>query len=162
MLWKITKSSMSVFIILSLLACASPECSPNFFEDVDCRQTEDLPIEDISGIWTIKGEGSRWDCREDFLNTDRFTIRSLDIPIDHDAETGRLTLGDSNFAENFFIENGDVSGRCVTFDSIESTRDAEIRYEWNGAIENGEIRGKFTSLGPKTCQGKGEFTIDYQ
>lgn len=158
MLWDISRFSMAALLLISLLGCIDEDAFelPNFDQN-SCGGASD----DLSGIWTISGEGKRSDCREDFLNTDRLTISSLDIPIDHDTSTNRLSIGDANFAENFRIEDSRVSGACVNFTTVESTGGAEIRYEWEGEVRGAEIVGEFKGFGPKTCVTEGEFTVQY-
>ena len=158
MVWKIAKMTMGLLFVISLLGCIGED--PFSFDDfvVDRCGTDS---QDLSGIWTISGDGRRSDCREDFLNTDRFVIRSLELPVVHDTSTGQLSLGAANFGANFRIENGRVNGSCVEFTTVESNGDAEIRYDWQGRVEGGEIRGDFEGFGPKTCSSEGEFTADY-
>ena len=158
MVWKIAKFALCSLFVVSLLGCIGDD--PFSLDDFDVDRCGS-DTSDLSGIWTIRGEGNRTDCREDFLNTERFVIRSLDLPIDHDTSTGQIRLGDANFSENFRIEDGRVNGSCVNFTTVETTGEAEIRYDWEGRVENGVIRGDFSGFGPKTCTSQGDFTASY-
>lgn len=158
MIWKIAKTTLGILFVISILGCIDEDAFSFLDYDSDRCGTSSS---DLSGIWTLSGEGKRSECREDFLDTDRFVIRSLELPIAHDTSTGRLTLGDANFAEDFRLEDGRVNGACVSFTTVEMTGSAEIRYEWEGTVESGELRGNFEGYGPKTCVSEGEFSAQY-
>lgn len=158
MIWKIAKTTMGILMLLSILGCVGDDVfSLDGFDQNFCGGSSD----DLSGIWTINGEGKRSGCREDFLNTDRFVLRAVELPIIHDTSTNRLEIGRADFADGFRIEDGRVNGACVSFTTVETTNDAEIRYEWEGRVEGSEIRGEFTGAGPRTCTSEGEFTARY-
>lgn len=115
---------------------------------------------DLNGVWEITGSGKRSDCREEFLNTDRFTLGSLEIPIVYDANTGEMALGQASYADSFEIRSSLVDRACVEFTTVEIVGDQAIEYRWEGnARSDRYVEGEFSGSGPAGCEVKGTFTM---
>jgi hypothetical protein len=111
-------------------------------------------------VWEISGSGKRFDCREEFLNTDRFTLSSVEIPIVYDDATGEIALGQASYGESFEIRSSLVDRACVEFTTVEVVGDQVIEYRWDGnARSDRYIEGEFSGSGPAGCQIQGVFTM---
>lgn len=144
---------------ISALGC-SLDPDLDLFEDFTLGASCSGTTPDMNGIWEFTGTGERSECRDEFLNTKKFTISSLQIPIAYDETTGELTLGDSNFGAGFELKNAVIDRACVEFTTVERVGDQTIEYRWKGKAQNGQfLEGDFTGTGPSGCAATGDFTM---
>lgn len=144
---------------ISVIGCS---IDPDFdlFEDFDLAGSCSGTTPDLNGIWEFTGTGERTECRDDFLNTKKFEISSLEIPLDYDETTGELTLGANDFGSNFEIKSASVDRACVEFTTVERVGDQTIEYRWKGRASNAQyMEGDFTGTGPSGCVATGDFTM---
>lgn len=114
---------------------------------------------DLTGTWTISGEGTRSNCRDEFLNTDRLSLGSIGLLLEHDITSNKLTLG-PGLPETFTLRAGNVDGRCVDFTTQEQVGAQIIEYRWEGESASADrIKGEFTGLGPVGCSATGIFEM---
>ncbi len=151
-----------VVAVLGGISALSCSIDPDFdafddlFQSSSCAGT----TPDLNGIWEISGTGKRTECRDDFLNTDKFIMSSLEIPMAYDEVTGELTLGDNNFGAGFEIKNAVIDQACVEFTTVERVGDQTIEYRWKGKAQSGQfLEGDFTGTGPSACAATGNFTM---
>lgn len=156
---KIIAGVVAALTFISALGCTiDPDLDPfdDLFQPDACAGT----TPDLNGIWEISGSGKRFDCREDFLNTDKFLIESLEIPLVYDAETGELTLGDASYSDTFEVKSAVVDRACIEFTTVEQVGDQSIEYRWTAnARTNTFFEGEFTGTGPSACESKGNFSM---
>lgn len=144
---------------ISVIGCS---IDPDFDLFDDLYQPENCAgnTPDLNGIWEFTGTGERSECREDFLNTKKFTMSSLEIPLAYNETTSELTLGNNNFGSNFEIKNPIVDRACVEFSTVERVGDQTIEYRWKGkASTTSYLEGDFTGTGPSGCVVNGNFTM---
>ena len=151
-----------VVAVLGGISALSCSIDPDFdaFDDIfqsgSCAGT----TPDLNGIWEISGTGKRSECREEFLNTEKFTISSLELPLSYDEVTGELTLGANNFGANFEVKSAVVDRACVTFTTVERVGDQTIEYRWKANAKSGlYMEGDFTGTGPSGCAASGDFSM---
>ncbi len=144
---------------ISALGC-SLDPDLDLFDDLYQSNSCSGTTPDLNGIWEFTGSGERTECRDDFLNTGKFTISSLEIPLAYDETTSELTLGDNNFGAGFEIKNAVVDRACVEFTTVERVGDQTIEYRWKGKAQSGQfLEGDFTGTGPAGCAATGDFTM---
>ncbi len=142
---------------LALLACDIDE--PLTFP---CDETATLA--QVAGAWTLTGTAERNDCDPDELNganiklnsTMPLTITQADTMISMDS----VTIGDSKLV----LQRGSVEGDCVEFETLETSPDGTISYEFVGRFveEPGGARvieGVLKGDGPGSCTADGSFEI---
>ena len=103
-----------------LLALALTGCGEAGWESGGAGRWASGPWDpdDVAGIWTLTGDGSREDCRDERYDTDELHLSSLPLHVEQDHDV--LTLAEELAGFTFFDGRVDLFG--VTF----STRDSPI------------------------------------
>lgn len=130
--------------------------NPDFIPDDPCSGGHQL-----SGNWQITGEGERDSCRDEFLNTDRFSLGSVSLLLTHTEAENTLELTDPSVPASFEFRSGEVDGICVKFTTAEVVGSQTIEYRWTGKAKNSTlIEGTFRSTGPSGCVASGSFEMN--
>lgn len=148
--------SLVALAYLALAGCVPLEDYRDYFDPDDPCAGEAM----LTGTWEIVGEGNRKDCRQEFLNTDKFELGSVALSLEHDPMAESLTLNDTNLPESFTFRDGAVDGVCVSFVTEEVVGSQTIQYRWTGnAISDTTIQGTFKGTGPSGCVSSGSFEM---
>lgn len=150
---------VAVFGGICAIGCTiDPDLDP--FDDLYTPDQCTGTSPDLNGTWEITGTGKRSECREDFLNTDKFTLSSVKIPLVYDADTGELSVGNVPANSNFQVKSAVIDRACVEFTTVEGVGDQTIEYRWKGSARSDNfLEGEFTGIGPSGCDTVGNFSM---
>ena len=118
---------------------------------------------ELGGRWTLKGSGTRLQCRNPALNTE-FQMPSVSLSIDQgpsiDPVERTLTLGE-DVGNGTFEFSGQVRGICVSFRTTEVVGDNRTSFDFTGTLDRdtGAITGTLVGTGPGTCVNQGAFEL---
>lgn len=152
----------ATLVLLMLLACGGlgSGSDPLTIEE-QCHASVG-PV-DVSGSWTLSGEGTWSDCDNGVEDDAPFEISSTTLTFaqtdeDGDGENERLAL-DEDY-EGFSLENGRVMGTCVEFTTVEQDGGTQISFDFSGSYtSHGVINGTFEGEGPGRCNSSGDFEL---
>ncbi len=149
-------------LTLAIVALAFAGCVPiEGFDDLieDCQVSEGTA--QLAGTWKITGQGSRTGCLDERFNAEKLIINSKGLSISQQGNL--LTL--SSPLDNFTLSDGNVTGTCVNFNTVELADDPafNLLFSWDGNVrDDGVITGSFRGEGPSGCESTGTFSITVQ
>ena len=144
-----------------LLALALTGCGEAGWESGGAGRWASGPWDpdDVAGIWTLTGDGSREDCRDERYDTDELHLSSLPLHVEQDHDV--LTLAEELAGFTFFDGRVDLFG--VTFSTRETTDLGLITFRFEGQTHGTrQILGTFDGGGPESCRSRGSFAVYIQ
>ena len=141
--------------IIVLLGCALVwACDPEEEEDYGA----DAPLADVSGEWSLVGNGNMQGCRDAEYNADKLTLHEISFRV---TQGDDATLSADLPTQNDFTFTGNVMGEKVVFKTRETVEGETIEIEFTGrAKTSGVIRGDFEGDGPYACKSEGRFVVE--
>ena len=152
----------AALVLLMLLACGGVGSGPDDLNIEDQCDAAAGPV-DVSGSWTLTGNGQWSDCDSSIEDNTPFELSSARLTFvqtdeDGDGQNEHLAL-DENY-DGFSLENGRVTGSCVDFVTVEQSGGTEVSFEFRGNYTSGDvIQGTFDGEGPGRCTSAGEFEL---
>lgn len=149
--------SLGGLALIALLALSTLSGCEDF---IDAAIPCGVGLPDLSGSWTLTGEGTRVECNDERLNGEFTIATAAPLLVDEDSD-GDLSLG---APVPGFSLTGEVLDRChVAFDVVEDTPDGPITYHFFGDPDEldglGIEHGTFTGEGPGSCRMTGSYDV---
>ena len=153
----------TVHLIIPVLLLAATGCNGFFDGFLDpftansnwCNQAGTNA--DVEGRWSITGEVTKVCDNSQFNGA--YAISSSNISIAQtESSTEEVDEIEPTSNLNGFSLYGTVEGSCLEFETTESSTDGDIRYTFEGVVDNDEVTGELT-LDEPNCTGSGTFRI---
>ena len=161
----IKRPAILLAICFALALTAQPGCdleNPTDVPAIDYCKVHEGHV-NLPATWTLTsltGSGTRTKCTNEDYNK-KFEF-ALSVPIQMTRvidDTGTPAFGGALNA-SFDVVDGSVSGRCITFTTVETVSANETVYRtFDGHFDEYQetIVGTFTGLGPAHCNVSGTF-----
>lgn len=146
---------MSFFHLRIMSTCILLVACDSLLDDSGNKEIDNI-LPDISGTWTLKGQGELLNCTDPGYNTDKFELKTVAFTVEQ-GDDNELTADNEKFTSGtYFPTQGKVDFVIEENSGIGALRFKAEQWNVDGIGDQAFIRGEFKIEG--SCQGTASVT----